>query len=374
MTRPVLTIIQVTHASLGGFERTGLLDRHRRLLAAYAAVFDVVVHTSDRCDYSARIGVPHRPFRWLPRVPGLLHLAFYLGLVWRAPGMRGVIKVIGSNIPTLPLIRRLARRPMAVTYQYDYAANAAAESGARSPRALLARVMEGLALRAADLVYVTTPALRARVDSAYHRPTALVPNWVPDPPDPAIPPASRDPGLVLYAGRLHRAKGIDVLLDAIERVHTTCPAARLELLGAGEERDRLEARAAHLPPGIVTFRGTVPNDTVLERVASCAVFVLPTTTREGHPKALLEALSRGAACVASDVPGIREMIAPGETGLLVPPGDAQALAAAVTRLIEDPALAARLGAAARAESRRSGFSTVVAEDIRILRELAERAP
>lgn len=373
MTRPVLTIIQVTHASLEGFEHTGLLDRHRRLLEAYARTFEVVVHSSDRDDYSARLGVTHRPFRWLPRAGGLRHAAFYLGLLFRAPRMTGVLKVIGSNIPTLPLVRRLSGRPMAVTYQYDYAANAAAESGAGSLRARLSALMERLALCAADLVYVTTPRLQAKVRDRYHRPTVLLPNWVPDPPDDAGPPRDRETGLIVYAGRLHRAKGLDGLMQAFHAARVGHPGARLEILGSGEERERLEALAAQLNPGSVSFRGTVPHDTVLERLEACAIFVLATTTMEGQPKALLEAMARGAACVVTDVPGNRDLVVDGISGLLVPPGDSAALARALERLLGDPALRARLGHAARLQLRSASFSEVVARDIRILLDLAECA-
>jgi glycosyltransferase involved in cell wall biosynthesis len=103
--------------------------------------------------------------------------------------------------------------------------------------------------------------------------------------------------------------------------------------------------------------------------AAADVFVLPSFT-EGHAKALLEAMSCGVPCVASNVGGNRAAIADGRTGLLVDPTDADALARAIERLITDGALARRLGEAARREVvERYDLSTVVTREIALLRTL-----
>jgi len=97
----------------------------------------------------------------------------------------------------------------------------------------------------------------------------------------------------------------------------------------------------------VRFLGNVSN--LPERLAATQVFVL-STRWEGMPLALVEAMAAGCACVATDVVGVREVIDQGRTGLLVPPGDATALADALQQVLLDPAMAARLGAAARAQA------------------------
>ena len=118
--KQVLSIIHSTHASLSAFQSAGLLDRHRSLLQEYSRHFDVHVYSSDTKDFSAYLGVQHKPMPWLPNRFGWKHLCFYLWLVIKAPGMRGVIRVIGSNIPTLAAVKLLSRCPMMVTYQWDY--------------------------------------------------------------------------------------------------------------------------------------------------------------------------------------------------------------------------------------------------------------
>jgi glycosyltransferase involved in cell wall biosynthesis len=74
----------------------------------------------------------------------------------------------------------------------------------------------------------------------------------------------------------------------------------------------------------------------------------PSSYREGLPKSALEAMAAGKPLVATDIPGCREAVVDGQTGILIPPRDAQALAAALERLINDPTLRARMGAAGRA--------------------------
>src|SRR4030095_10939726 len=96
------------------------------------------------------------------------------------------------------------------------------------------------------------------------------------------------------------------------------PAAHLIIGGAGPERKRLEALAAPIPR--VSFRGMVPNAEVVRLLCSSAISVLPTWTMEGQPRALVEALKCGAACIATAVPGSQELIVDGVTGLIVPPG------------------------------------------------------
>ena len=202
----------------------GLLDRQRKTLQAYAAAFDVAIYSADTKDYSAALGVQHRPAPWLPGGFGLRHFVYYIWLVLQAARMRGVLKVVGSNIPTLPLVRWIARRPMAVTLQYDYAGLAGQTEGQGTPRAGLARLMQWLALWRADQVFVTTPTLERLAQQAYHKPTRLMPNWVDLDQISALPARPRSPSVILYAGRLHRIKGLDVLLEGVRQDPGPAPA------------------------------------------------------------------------------------------------------------------------------------------------------
>ena len=145
--------------------------------------------------------------------------------------------------------------------------------------------------------------------------------------------------MLLVMAALVRRKGIDVLLDALARL--SCPPALL-VAGEGEERPALEARASALGLAGVRFLGQRADKGDL--LAACDVLVLPSR-QEGLGVAALEAMAAGRAVVASDVGGLGQAVVEGVTGLLVPPGDAAALAEAVARLARDPALRASLGAA-----------------------------
>jgi glycosyltransferase involved in cell wall biosynthesis len=154
----------------------------------------------------------------------------------------------------------------------------------------------------------------------------------------------REAGLVMSA-RFARQKDHATLIEAMGLLARQGLKPRLQLAGTGPLLGRMKAKAAGLGLGDqIVFLGHHADMPGLLR--SQAVYVL-STHYEGMPLALVEAMSAGCACIASDVIGVRGVIEEGVTGLLVPEGDAQALAGAIGRLLHDPALAARLGAAAR---------------------------
>jgi glycosyltransferase involved in cell wall biosynthesis len=141
--------------------------------------------------------------------------------------------------------------------------------------------------------------------------------------------------------RLSPEKGHTVLLRAFLKVISRHPQARLVLIGDGDERERLQHLAAELNIGhFVRFLGLRAD--VPEVLAACDLFTLPSI-QEGFPMVILEALAAGKAVIASEVGAIPDAIRHGATGLLVPPGDADALASALCLLIEDEGVRRRLG-------------------------------
>ncbi|HMQ35834.1 MAG TPA: glycosyltransferase, partial [Chloroflexaceae bacterium] len=161
------------------------------------------------------------------------------------------------------------------------------------------------------------------------------------------PAAAPGAPLLLILGRLELAmKGHAVLLEALARpelAHT-----HLAVAGDGPDRPRLEALVAGRGlAGRVTLLGH--RDDAPAVLPAADAVVVPSLNSESSPNVILEAWAARRPVVASAVAGVPELLADGETGLLVPPGDAAALAAALRRLLDDPALAARLGAAGRRE-------------------------
>lgn len=156
--------------------------------------------------------------------------------------------------------------------------------------------------------------------------------------------AARQP-TVLAVGSLRWHKDHATLLRAFAALAPAHPEWRLRLLGGGELRSELEALATEL--GLcdrVELPGQVKVARLRRELAAAAVFAMSSVT-EGLPKALLEAMAAGCACVATDVGDCRTALR--GTGAVVAPGDPAALAAALRLLLADPAARARLGAAAR---------------------------
>jgi glycosyltransferase involved in cell wall biosynthesis len=163
----------------------------------------------------------------------------------------------------------------------------------------------------------------------------------------------RDPGLVVSVGSLIEKKGHHVLVDACAILARDGVRFRCEIVGEGWKHAELARRvAAASLEGRVVLRGALPRDETLALLGRANVAVLasvPSSSEgeDGIPVALMEAMALATPAVGTALSGIPELIRDGATGLVVPPGDAPALAAALRALLEDPALTRRLGEAGR---------------------------
>lgn len=163
----------------------------------------------------------------------------------------------------------------------------------------------------------------------------------------AVAPLPPGPHFLMVA-RLLRDKGVGEYLAAARAVKARRPEASFTLIGAVDPNPSAFPFAdveRAVTDGIVIHRAAMGD--VRPALAAASVFVLPSY-REGTSRAVLEAIAMGRAIITSDAPGCRDTVLPGESGLLVPVGDAEALAAAMLALAEDGALVARMGAASRA--------------------------
>ena len=184
------------------------------------------------------------------------------------------------------------------------------------------------------------------------RRAVVIPHGLPDLAR-GVTPASRGGGVdLLFVGRMELRKGVDILLGAAPTVLQARPEARLILVGEAVADDepwreaflRRHRGASWLKR--VRFEGPLPREDLLARYAASDLVVVPSRY-ESFGLTALEAMIFAKPCVASDAGGLGEVVSHGETGLLVPPGDPAALAAALLRLVSDTDLRLTMGAAGR---------------------------
>ena len=193
---------------------------------------------------------------------------------------------------------------------------------------------------------------------------------VPAAPDRKEAPAASDrkePGLVIYLGRLKKYKNVDHLIQAMAFVREEVPGARLVIVGTGDRRRALEAftRSMGLDEA-VRFTGFVSEEEKLRLLTRAEVAAYPSS-KEGWGITVIEANACGVPVVATRVPGLRDAVVDGETGVLVPLGDRKAMARALIDLLRDREKRERLAGNAVARSRRYTWENTARQTLRVIR-------
>jgi glycosyltransferase involved in cell wall biosynthesis len=295
------------------------------------------------------------PVRWasrhLPR--GIRHLRA-LTLVAQRARQADVVYATSMTVRSAAATA-LARKPLVVKVTSDPAFERARrqglvggdvagfQSGGGGMPAAILRLLRDLSVRRAAHVVCPSAFLRDVIVS-WHVPAervTVLPNASPR-ANGVEPAALGQPAPFVFAGRLTTAKDVDTTLEAVARV----PAASLVVVGDGPERARLEQMRDGL--GLrdrVDFVGPTSRDGVLAYLRGAEAMVL-SSAWENFPHGVVEALALGTPVIATSVGGVPEIVTDGENGLLVPPGDAGALASAISRYLDDPSLRSRLRAAA----------------------------
>ena len=183
-------------------------------------------------------------------------------------------------------------------------------------------------------------------------------------PAPDLPPGRK----VLWVGRLDPQKGFGVVLKAFARLSAELPDLQLVVAGDGRDRGAVQQLPSEARSRVVML-GSVPHGLLPAYHAAADVFVAPALGQESFGMVLVEAMAAGVPVVASDIAGYREVVQDGVNGLLVPPDDASALAAAVRRVLGDPELAERLRDNGRARAETYSWERVTHQIESIYREL-----
>ncbi len=210
----------------------------------------------------------------------------------------------------------------------------------------LMQLLARLVFRFADGVVLQTERARAFFPRAVRRKSAILPNPL-NPQFIGREPCADRENLIVAAGRLDENKNHAMLIHAFAKIADEYPLMRLVIYGEGALRAKLEALVAE--KGLsdrIEMPGSVSD--VADRICKARIFTLTSNT-EGMPNAIMEAMALGIPVIATDCPcgGPAELIQDGVSGLLVPVGDAFALADAFRRILEDEDFERKLGEEAR---------------------------
>jgi phosphatidylinositol alpha-mannosyltransferase len=272
-----------------------------------------------------------------------------------------VVHVHEPFMPLLPLVALRHSRATNVATFHAYSGN---QLGYRHGRLLLHRFFTKLNVRIA-----VSQTARTFVERHFPAPFEVIPNGV----DLArFDHATARPELldgvpnILFVGRLDERKGFAHLVRAFARVRQRGTPARLVVVGAFTPGQAARYRRLVTTSGVpdVIFVGRVTGEELTRYYRSSDLVCVPSVGGESFGIVLLEAMAAGRPLIASDIPGYRELIDDGVQGLLVPPGDAEALAVALGRLLADRALRDHLGTAGRAKAERFAWPRVAAQIVR----------
>ncbi|MDQ3897645.1 MAG: glycosyltransferase family 4 protein [Actinomycetota bacterium] len=272
----------------------------------------------------------------------LFHALTVVGTLPRRPGTRRVATNVYGDWPTI------------------------------APRGGLVRPVDRWAGRRVDHVIAISQSVRRYLVSSYGYPSSSVSciplGWLGTPQ-----PRRSDPErpTIVCVGGLRPEKGHETLLAAMSLVHDRISAARLVVVGDGDRRPALEADVAHRGlERAVEFAGAVPD--VWPHLAAADVFA-SASHAEAFGIGIAEAMAAELPVVAPDVGAIPELVRPGVTGELYPPGDHVALAGHLVRLLEAPDLRARMGTAGRAVAEDLRMEHVVERYFEVFDEMRRRA-
>ena len=275
-------------------------------------------------------------------IPSIFYL-FYLILIWKVDVFHVNIVQRGSTLRKLTLC--YVARALGVPYVLHLHGSGYRQYWNSSGRFLSRRIQETFN-RAAQVVvlgqvwadFVSGQAAAARI--------SILPNATVAPRQGRVHRNGGEPAHILFLGRLGERKGVPELIQALIQLGAA-PSWRATLAGDGQVREAREQIAAAGLSDRVEVPGWAGPDEVERLLASADILVLPSYN-ENLPLSVIEGMAHGLAVVTTPVGALPDIITQGETGLLCPPGDKDALAEALALLVGDAELRARLGHSARA--------------------------
>lgn len=318
-------------SSLERAKHQGTLQADRARYQLFESFGSVVLLTQDIKEFGTELGkIAHVPcafskfeivrtFLSNQKFPRWVYF-YFSSFHWLLRNRKKISLVITENInsPTPFLFSSLFKIPVYVHYHYDVTTQVATINKNRFEGVILL-FFEKLFFGKATCVWVTASSLAEKAKRFGAKKVTLLPNWY-DLDKKTTKQLNEHLGSgpkLVFVGRLHPVKRVNLLLEAFAELRKFYPDASLNIVGNGDERQNLIKLAKDLELGrSVKFLGFQNHETVLDIMRQADLMVL-SSKMEGNPKVLIEAMLLKVPIVATNVPGIRDMIQNGETGHLV---------------------------------------------------------
>jgi phosphatidyl-myo-inositol alpha-mannosyltransferase len=269
---------------------------------------------------------------------------------------RGRADVVHVHEPFAPSVSMMAlaraKAPCVATFHTTASSNRLYRAAARGLRPLWNKLAVRIAVskEAADTV-----------QRIFKDPVRVIPNGIDIARFSSIGARRPKGKTILFFGRLERRKGVRVLVDAFAKLKERIPDVGLVVLGDGPERRRCEAAVPAAYRDDVTFAGAFKGEDLVAALGDAAVVCMPALGGESFGVVLLEAMAARRPLVATNIAGYAAVARDGIEALLVPPGDAEALAAALERVLTNRDLASTMAKAGRARAAEFDWSLLVVE-------------
>ncbi len=267
-------------------------------------------------------------FRWL-------YFSFS-SFFWLMRNRQQINIVVSENVDSLsPMIFSvLFKKPYFIRYHYDVAAQLS-QVNKHPFEGMLLLFFEKLCFRQATCVWITTQSLAEKAENLGAKKVKVIPNWIDIDRrlEHSFEKYNSSKYQILFVGRLHPVKRVGLLIQAFCQLSRVHKQASLLIVGDGEERQQLMGLATDL--GIVNavkFLGFQSHEKVLKIMSESDLLVLPSLM-EGNPRVLVEAMMSKVPIVATNVPGIADIVKSGETGFLVDKPTPERLAETISHVI-----------------------------------------
>lgn len=359
-----ITIILPSEASMNKNEEFGLLPRWKRLMDEYKLYFDEInVYTCDKQNFSEKLGVKHIPCKWLINAKYVKAISYNLWLLSNMSGIKSdIIRFFGSVYPLMPFFCIFNKIPKITSYQYDFFMKTKLDFG--TFRGYIAYWAERLSVKYVGNIITTTHELKNIIKKRYNTDSIVNPNFV----DLSVfKPSDIEYDYIFFAGRIFYTKGIDLMIKMMKTFKEEGRKTKFILAGDGEiEYFRQKVKEEGIDD-LMEFIGPKPAVEVAELMSHAKVFCFPTTTQEGHPKSLIEALAAGCPCVVTKVLGNTEVIQDDfHNGIGIEPNNQEQLTAAVRTLLDNDDYRAKLKVNAVKSAKKFDIKSVVKHEIEII--------